>query len=220
MNKKQTPTLEAGQRVRVFFDANPDTVGVFVTAKQRAKLDAHVAALQSFDAEQLEMTTGAIAETARMKAIRAEVHEDFFKPVSDAARILSADAPEFKRLVLPSRIPRTGDFEAKAAVFANDLEAYADVLRRYTPVAGEVPQLRDLLAQFAGSKSTRASNWGRSKGATEGIKRADQALRAHLDVMDGTLTPRLRKNPPLLANWKATSRIHKTVVSPRRGGSL
>src|SRR5258708_20025662 len=151
MTKKQTPTVEAGQRVRVFFDANPDTVGVFVTAKQRAKLDAHVAALQSFDAEQLEMTTGAIAETARMKAIRAEVHEDFFKPVSDAARILSADAPEFKRLVLPSRIPRTGDFEAKAAVFANALEAYADVLPTSTPAPRAVPHLPDLPPPFAAS---------------------------------------------------------------------
>src|SRR5258707_10273505 len=129
MNKKQTPTLEAGQRIQVFFDAKPDTVGVFVTAKQRAKLDAHVAALQSFDAEQLEMTVGAKAETARMKAIRAEVHSDFINPVSDAAEMLSANAPEFKRLVLPSRIRRTGDFETKAAVFANDLETHANVLR-------------------------------------------------------------------------------------------
>jgi hypothetical protein len=220
MNKKQTPTLEAGQRVRVFFDANPDTVGVFVTAKQRAELDAHVAALQSFGAEQIEMTAGAKAETARMKAIRAEVHKDFINPVSDIARILSRNAPEFKRLVLPSRIRRAGDFETKAAVFANDLEAHADVLRGYTTAADEVALLRDLLAQFAQSKSTRASNQGREKGATEGIKLADQALRSHLIVMDGTLTPRLRKNQPLLANWNATRRIHKTVVSPRRGGSL
>jgi hypothetical protein len=220
MNKKQTPTLEAGQRVKVFFDANPDTVGVFVTAQQRAELDAHVAALQSFDAEQREMTAGAKAETARMKAIRAEVHSDFFMPVSRAAKILSKNAPEFKCLVLPSRIVRVGDFETKAEVFANDLEMHADVLRGYTPVAGEVAQLRDLIAQFAQSKATRASSQGRSKGATDGIKLADIALRSHIIVMDGTLTPRLRKNPPLLANWNATRRIHKTAVSPRRGGSL
>lgn len=220
MNKKQTPTLEAGQRVKVFFDANPDTVGVFVTAQQRAELDAHVAALQSFDAEQLEMTVGAKAETMRMKAIRAEIHSDFINPISDAARILSANAPELKRLILPSRIRRTGDFEGKAAAFANDLETYGDALRGRSTAAGEVAQLRDLLAQFAESKSTRARKQGRAKGATEGIKLADRALRSHIIVMDGTLTPRLRKNPPLLANWKTTRHIQKTVVSPRRGGSL
>jgi hypothetical protein len=220
MNKKQMPTLEAGQRIQAFFNANPDTVGVFVTAHQRAELDAHVAALRSFDAELLEATVGAKAETARMKAIRAEVHSDFFGPASDAARMLSANAPDLKRLILPSRIVRAGDFEIKAAVFADDLETYADVLRGYTPVADEVPQLRALLAQFAQSKATQASNRGRSKGATKGIKLADAALRSHINVMDGTLTPRLRKNPPLLANWKVTRHIHKTAVSPRRGGSL
>jgi len=220
MNKKQMPTFQTGRHIQVFLDANPDTVGVFVTAQQRAELDAQVAALQSFDAEQREMTAGAQAETARMKMIRAEVHADFIKPVSRCARRLSRAKPELRKLALPSRIPRIGDFETKAAVFATDLETHADFLRGYTPVAGEVAQLRDLLAQFAQSKSTRAICDGRRKGATNGIKLADQALRSHIFTMDGTLTPRLRKNAPLLANWKATRHIHKTVVTPRRGGSL
>jgi len=220
MNKKQTPTLEAGQRIQVFIAANPDTVGVFVTPQQRTELDTHVAALQSFDAEQLAMTVGAQAETARMKAIREEVHGDFFGPVSDAVTRLAPDVPELQRLVLPSRIPRVGDFEIKAAVFADDLETHATFLRQFTPAADEVPRLRDLLAQFAQSKSTRASNHGRRKGATEGIKEAGGALRSYIHSLDGTLTARLRKNPPLLANWKTTSHIHKTVVTPRRGGSL
>jgi hypothetical protein len=63
-----------------------------------------------------------------------------------------------------------------------------------------------------------ATGWVPRSAATACLKAAEKTVRKVIGVLNAVLTPLLKTNPALLADWMASRRIPATTINPNPSG--
>ena len=218
MKTTELHVLDTGQRIQGFLDSEATAVGTAVPAPLRGQLDAAVVQGRTAQASQAILAGSIKGETATQAAIRASITTDFLRPIATAARHALADAPDFTTLVPPAKL-RKADFASTVTAVATAAAKYQQTFLDHGEPADFVVQLQAALTRFDTSTASRARLVGQQSAATESAGESVKTIRSVLKVINGALTPVLKKNAPLKANWIATKRIQATVVTPLPGGN-
>jgi hypothetical protein len=220
MKRKQGMTLEAGQRALGFFDAHADVIGRDAVVRLRELIEASVAELQAFELEQVAATGSAKGETTVQESLRRDIYVRSLLPIRVIANRALREAAELPVLKVRSRVPRDGEFVTKVIALANAAEKHEAVFIDHGMQPDFLAQLDAALADLMASTERRGRHYGRRSAATAGLKAADKSLKDNLVVADSVLKPILKSDADLLADWVASSKIHKTYVEPARYANI
>lgn len=216
MDDRKQQTLLAARRAQGCLSARAAEIGSVVSPSLREKFDAAVARLAAFEDQQLDSTKTAIGETAVQKQLREDISL-FVQAIAGTARVEQLNDP---RLIMYARINNQSQFLEQLDALVAALAGYESVMTKGGVGPEFVARLTTAIDQLKASTESRDRHWGKRSGATKGLEEADKAVRATLGQIDGMLMGWLKGNPSLLADWKASSKIHRTRVEPRRGGSV
>jgi hypothetical protein len=220
MKHKQSMTLEAGQRALGFFDAHAAAIGNETVGRLRTLIEQRVAELQAFQLEQEISIGSAKGETVVQENARREIYERFLCPIRGIADRMLREKPELPLLKVRSRVPRDGDFITKVITFANAAEKHEAAILNAGMPADFLAQLDAWLGALTRSTETRARLHSRRSAATAGLKAADRGLRDNLSIATSQMKTILKSDSALLADWMASSTIHKPYVEPARYASI
>jgi hypothetical protein len=109
----QRRVLEAGSRAQNFLDQHSEAIGSLGSA--RARLDAVVAEFIEFERLQLRATLTARGETDRQERLRRDIYQTYLRPIGLIAKMKCRGVSEYETLIVPSRVPRDGDFVPRVA---------------------------------------------------------------------------------------------------------
>ncbi len=109
--------------------------------------------------------------------------------------------------MIPAAALLSRDFMTRASVLADAAENHEDAFINHGMQANFVEQLRAALEQIRAASDARNRHKVQQVLATVGLDAAEKSARKLMRVMDAVLTPILRKNPALLADWVASKRI-------------
>jgi hypothetical protein len=219
MKRKKFETLQAGRRVQLFFGANADALGRDEAARLLGTIDPLIEKLAAFEQEQTSSISGGIGHTAYLEKLRVELYENYVNKIGNAARAELRETSEFPMLVMPFRVPDS-EFVNRVNTMIGVAEKHQAVLIDNGLPVDFLAGLRAAVAELMTATDTRSRLNSRRNAASVGIEAADKAVREQLGVLDGRLSAMLKENPALLADWKASCRIHKRPVTPLRGGSV
>jgi hypothetical protein len=220
MKTTQGNTLDTGRRVQGFLDTQAAIIGTAISASLRAKLDAAVSQLAASQLEQDASTAAALGETTTQLMLRTNLFDTFVEPIGRAARIELRNVPEFPALVvLKATVERT-EFVTKVSSQIEAAAKYPQTFLDHGLPTDFVAQVQAALAQVSASADARARSLSRRSAATEGNKTAAKAVRDAIGLLAGPLSPVLKKNPSLAADWIASKRIRQTPVTPLPTGSV
>jgi hypothetical protein len=220
MKLTQSKVLDAGRRVQDFLNRNAAKVTAVVSALVRSQLDAAVARIEGFKAQQdvsHEISTG---ETGAQKDLRASIYESFLKPIGVIAEQALPGIPDLGTLTISADLAidgRRSDFETKVENMIVAVAKYQQTFSdRGLPDIGK--QLGDALTAFKASEVAQSSHRNRRVAATSGLVAMENSLRKTLALLDSLVTPALVSDADLLAAWQTARRIHKTAVVPNPTG--
>jgi hypothetical protein len=214
MKGREGGGVDTGHRVRGFLDAHAAELDIGPLV--RADLDTAVSQLEGFEAEQLHATSTAIGETAVQKQMRADLYERFLGLIGQIANSKNLGDPA---LIIPSRLKHS-DFLARLETLVVAAPKHERILVDNGLPPDFLVRLRAAIDELSASTGSRARHWSARSGATAGLKAANKAVRVEIDLLNRLLLPRLKTNAALEADWKASSKIHRTRIEPRRGGSV
>jgi hypothetical protein len=215
MAGKKLRIFEAGGRVRGFLDAHKDAIQV--PTEMRDIFDKALADLGMYLGVQGSSEAMAIGETAAQKKLRDDIYHDFIGPIGAVADYLELDDP---RLTMYARIERHGEFDIEIESLMTAAAEHEAALAARLMRPDFLAQLRSAVDQLRTSTARRARLRSEGPSATAGGDAAAKQLMNRIAVFKAVIPPLLIGNPALLADWKASSRVHKTRVEPRPGGSV
>jgi hypothetical protein len=219
MQSTRIRTLDAGRRVQVCLDTQAAALGNAVSPTLRAKLDDAVTQLGGFQVEQATAQGTALGETVNQAALRDALYQKFMVQIGRTAKVALRDTPEYPNLVVPATARRKLGFPATANQFADAAAKHEAVIVEHGMPADFLVQLHAAIAEVVASADARERALSRRKAATAGSGTADKAVRDTIGLVDGVVTPLLKKNTSLLADWKASKLIRQLPVTPLPTGS-
>jgi hypothetical protein len=217
MDDRKRQALLAGRRAQGFLNARADEIRTVMSPSLREKLDDAVARLAAFEDQQLGSTKTAIGETAVQKQLRENISYRFLQAISNTAKVEKLNDP---RLIIYARINNQSQFLEQLDALVAALPAYESVMTKAGLGPEFVGRLNTAIDELKASTESRDRHWGKRSGATKGLEEANKAVRDRLGEVDRMLMGWLKGNPSLKADWKASSKIHRARIEPRRGGSV
>lgn len=214
MQLKRSRVFDAGRRVQGFLDSEGPALGATVPETLRTQLDAAIARIAAFQLEEETLVGTPQGETANQEAMRKALYADFLQPIAGVARFALRNTPDLTTLVVSPNDLRNDEFLTKVNAVADCAATHEQLFLQHGLSADFIAQLRAAVTQIAASRDSRALRIGRLAAARAGIEEWTSELRKVLGVLNRVLTPILRKNPPLLANWVASKRVRATAVTP------
>jgi hypothetical protein len=190
-----------------------------VPATLRAQLDDAVNQIVAFQGEQGASTAAAKGETAKQKLVRGDIFARLLHPIDGVAKKKLKDVAEFPSLIVSAAFRLSNKLLSNASGVADSAAKYEKVFVDNGLPADFIAQLRTGIAEVTASEATRVRQLSRRAAATTGILAADKALRAAIDSLNRVLSPALKGNPSLLADWLASKRLRQSVVTPIPTGS-
>lgn len=212
MKLKQMYTLDAGRRSKGFLDTHAAVIGDAVTPVLRARLDNGVADLEGYQLEQRTSTGLARGMTPILKEKRNGIHKEFGNPIRSIAGNSLRNTPEYPTLLLPSRADTHGEFLAMACVLAASAAVHEQVFLERGMPPDFLARLDAAVVDLAKATYDRGRHKARSAAARAGLVAADQEVKDALATMDATMLLVLRMDASLMADWKASRKIHATTT--------
>ena len=220
MKTNQERALDAGRRVQGFLDAQAAAIGTAVSASLRAKLDAAVAQLVLLQHQQETATSAAVGETVNQAALRRDLYEHLVVPVGTAARINLRKSTDYPALSVPASSERRATFVPKVNALIEAAVKYEQLFIDHGMAPDFLTQLRAGVAAVSASSANRANQLSLKAAASGGLVAANTAVRALIKMLNGVLSPVLKKNPTLSAGWRVTKLITQKPVTPLPTGGL
>ena len=219
MQLKVLNTTDMAQRVQKFLDVQGAAIGVAVPAGLRARLDGAVTQLAASQAEQDNSAGAAKTATATQGAIRKDINARLLRPIARVAKSALRDKPDLAALIVPSGSMANGTFVSKLNSLAEAASAYEKVFVDHMLPADFIAQLKAASAQLTTSTESRARSIARRQAATASMIAAEKVIKDTVSVLNHVLTPLLKPNAALLADWVASKHVQQTVVNPISTGS-
>jgi hypothetical protein len=205
-------TLDALRRVEGFLDAQATALGAVIPTSLRARLDGAVTQLAGFQVEQSAAAGTAKGETANQVALRKSFRTQFMRPIARIAKASLKGTGEFPNLTVASSRLRNSDFAGAAQALADAAAKHEKTFTDGGMPVDFLTQLRAAIAQLAASKDAQDRGLSRRSAATQGIKDSNKTAHDVLVVLDSVISPALKTNKSLLADWKASKKI--AVATP------
>ena len=219
MNTPEREAFEVVQRVQEFLDAQVAKLAETIPASLRARIDQVVRRLSEQQAEQTLATAMAAAETAKKNEYRLDVYIRFLRPIGRIAVIVFDDSRELRSLVMSAASMRQPRFLERAALVADVASTYPKVFVGHGMKADFIDQLRALLDQIRSAGDSHDHYMGRQVAATASLESAAKYARDIVRLLDALLTPALKNDPALLADWAASKRISTAETAPPPSGN-
>ena len=214
MQQPHSATLDALRRVQVFLDAQATALGAVVPASLRARLDSAVTQLAGFQQEQTTAMGSATGETANQAVLRKDFRSQFMRPIARIAKGSLKTASDYPTLAIASSTLRNSDFASAAQSLSDTAAKYEKTLTDGGMPLDFLAQMKSALGQLTASKDAQDRSIARRKAATQGITDTDKIGHEVLVVLDSVIAPTLKKNGPLLADWKASKKIAGATPLP------
>jgi hypothetical protein len=206
MRVRQSALIDTAHHVQAFLDANASLLGANILPA-RQNLDDAVALLTTLAATQSGGIMAAKGATARQKALRATLRNNYMKPVSTVAKLLLPDVPEIGSLQAKTRNLSTTQLVAAAHGMADAAEGYADVFTQNGLPNDFVAQLRNAADAVTASVAGRQATQATTSGAVSGMLAQESRVRSLLKLVNALVVPKLGTNASLLAQWKSARAI-------------
>ena len=219
MQLKVLNTTDMAHRVQGFLDTQGAAIGVAVPADLRARLDGAVTQLIASQTEQANSAGAAKTATATQGAIRKDINARLLRPIARVAKSALGNAPDIAALIVPSGSMANGTFVSKLNSLADAAAAHEKVFVGHMLPADFIAQLRGASAQLIASTESRARSLARRQAATASMIAAEKVIKDAVSVLNHVLTPLLKPNAALLADWVASRKIQQTTVNPISTGS-
>jgi len=219
MQLKVLNTTDMGHRVQGFLDAQGAAIGVAVPANLRARLDGAVTQLVASQTEQANSAGAAKTATATQGAIRKDINARLLRPIARVAKSALSHQPDIAALIVTSGSMANGTFVSKLNSLADAATAYEQTFVDHMLPPNFIAQLRGAAAQLTASAESRARSVARRQAATASMIAADKVIKDAVSVLNHVLTPLLKPNAALLADWVASKRLQQTVVNPISTGN-
>lgn len=214
MQQLHQNTLDALRRVRGCLERQFAALGSLVSPDTRAELEADTAQLEVSQVEQVQAAGVSKAETANQALYRKDFYFRFMRPIRRIAKAKLATAPELPVLVAKSTGVTKGDFVAAAEALAAAATKYEKEFVGKGMSADFVAQMNAAVTQLKASRDSQGQAAVLSEAATKSITEAEKNARDLIVVLDSVITPAVRHNAQLLADWKASSRIVTSTALP------
>jgi hypothetical protein len=205
-------TLDALRRVQGFLDAQVTALGALIPPSLRARLDGAVTALVGFQVEQSAAAGTAKGETANQSALRKDLRTQFMRPIARIAKASLKGNGDLPTLTAPSSRLRNTDFAGAAQALTDAAAKHEKTFTDGGMPVDFLTQLRTAIAQLAASKDAQDRGMSRRSAATQGITDTNKTAHDVLVVLDSVISPALKTNKSLLADWKASKKI--VVATP------
>ena len=219
MQLKVLNTTDMAHRVQGFLDAQGAAIGVAVPTDLRARLDGAVTQLVASQAEQANSAGAAKTATAAQGAIRKDLNSRLLRPIARVAKSALSKAPDVAALIMPSGSMPNGTFVSKLNSLVDAATAHEKVFVDHMLPADFIAQLKAASAQLTASTESRARSIARRQAATASMIAAEKVIKDSVSVLNHVLTPLLKPNAALLADWVASKHVQQTVVNPISTGS-
>ena len=220
MQNSQLKALEVARRVQAFLDAHVTNLTTTIPASLRVRIDAVVQQLANGQAEQALATAMARTETAKQAEYRRDAYLRFLRPIGRMATVVFGDSWQLRSLVMPAASTRQPRFLERAALVADVASTYPQAFVGHGMQADFVDQLQMALDQIKSAGDAHARYVGRQVAATASLKASAKYARDIVGLLDALLTPALKNDPALFANWTASKRIPQPVATPTEKGGL
>ena len=213
MQGSQLKALEVVRRVQAFLDAHVVKLTTTVPVSLRTRIDAVVQQLENGQAEQALAIAMARVETAKQAEHRRDAYVRFLRPIGRIANIVFGDSWQLRSLVMSERSTHQPRFLERAALVADVASTYPQVFVGHGMPADFVDQLQLVLDQVRSAGEARDRYEGRQVAATASLKASAKYARDIVGLLEVLLTPALKNDPALLANWTASKRISESTVA-------
>jgi len=227
MDSHQDRTIQSFRRVEGWFVANPEftatgTGGSTKTPALAAQLDAlHgvVSRASDFAASQNTQSAQSLLIAKDEKDIRRDLLAEHMASIAKVARALRGTTPGIGVLSMPKGNIQTAPLITFATAMARKAEIYESVLVEHGLPEDFIKQLDDAAAKLKASLDARGEARAARVGATKGLASELALGKRVVEVMDASLTRKLRSSPARLAEWKHVKRItvRGTAVRPAVG---
>jgi hypothetical protein len=214
MRARQSALIDTAHHVQAFLDANATLIGANIHPA-RQNLDDAVTQLTTMAATQSGGIMAAKGATARQKALRATLRNNYMKPVATVAKLLLPDVPEIGALEVKTKNMSTTQLVAAAHGMADAAESYAAVFTQHGLPDDFVAQLRNAADAVTASAAGRQATQATTSGAVSGMLAQESRVRSLLKLINALVVPKLGTNATLLAQWKAARAISPgTPINP------
>jgi hypothetical protein len=210
----QANRLQSLRKVEAFLEENADRLAGVIKTGTRQRLAEAVTALAAHASDQSGLAIASQQATLKQQALREVLLNDHMAHI---ARIAKADLPNTPELA-PLRMPRTKLSAEKLAVAAYAMATaaapYADVFTSAGLPTDFVAQLISAADAIRASVDERSLSDNLRNGATEGLKSKLAAGRKMVHVLDAFVRTAVKRDPTVLASWKAVAHVRKAAVRP------
>jgi hypothetical protein len=179
---------------------------------QKQELENVVAKLSDHRTEQVTGRRLSTAETRRQKELRRVLREDHLRPISKIARAMLSDATGIEKAL---KMPPDA---ISSITLADEADGVRRAVEPYAPVFVENGLPEDFLTQLERATVAvresllgRAASVGRHIGAKKGLEKELKRGRRAVDLLDAMVTFAFKKNPDVVARWRAAKRVQETT---------
>jgi hypothetical protein len=216
MKSIQADRLASLRAAQQFLAGHVERLPQVAESGARRRLDAIMADLGEFVADQAGSTIEAQGATRRLHAMRRVLVQDHMAPIASIARAELGSTPELVAFRLPRGTPSVPKLAAAAKGMAEAATPHAAVF-----VQAGLPH--DFIARLAAAadavieaETRREQCRGRVSGATTGIGHRLAAGRRVVDVLDNFVRTATRDDPGLLADWRSVRAVRARTGRPSR----
>jgi hypothetical protein len=207
MKSSESKALAVIRRVQGFLDTPVMKLTKIIPAPLRVRIDVVVRQLADGQVQQVLATAMARAETAKQAEYRREAYLRFLRPIGRIAMICFGESRQRRSLVMSAASTRQPRFLKRAALVADVASGYPKVFVGHGMTADFVDQFQSLLGQIRSAGDAHHHYIGRQVAATASLKWSARYARDVVGLLDALLTPALKNDPALFAQWAATKRI-------------
>jgi hypothetical protein len=208
MKKAQSNVVETLRQMGTFADANVGILGPGIAASRRNVGDV-VSQLTAYAVSQESGKIASRGATARQQVLRAALRMDHMRAIAGIARLKLRDVPEFHALVMPPKNASSAQLVASATAMADAAVLHEDVFKDVGMPDDFVSSLRSAAVEVAQSIDARKVHGSKRSGATAGLAAEERRGRSLIRLMDALITPRLKSNDALLAEWKSAKKVRR-----------
>lgn len=197
-------------QIRAFLDGNDDALAGVNRSDVRKRLDGIIESMSQQAVAQVAGLRESAGETARQLALREWMRRTYMAPIATIATGPLRAKPELSMLRLPRQKCRRADFITAARDMADAAEQYTDLFVREGLDPDFAIQLRGGVNSFEQSIAAWGHWRAQSAGATKALEVSTRQGRDVIKLLDALVSPRLKTNAAVLAEWKRAKRIRRS----------
>jgi hypothetical protein len=206
--------MQSLRKVEAFLEENADRLAGVIKTGTRQQLAEAVTAHEVHASDQSGLALASQQATQKQQALREVLLNDHMAHIARIAKTQLPDTPELAPLRMPRGKPSAEKLALAAYGMARAATPYADMFTKAGLPTDFVAQLVSVADAIRASVDERSLRDNLRNGATEGLKSKLSSGRKIVHVLDAFVRTALKRDPAVLASWKAVAHVRKAAVRP------